>query len=49
MKSCLNCKHAEKTMFEDAKKCTNAKSSYFGKMVYERDLCREGEECKTAK
>jgi len=26
------------------KKCTNEKSVYYEKMVYERDLCREGEE-----
>lgn len=44
MKSCLDCKYAEETIFEDTKKCTNEKSVYFGKMVYERDLCREGEE-----
>jgi len=44
MKSCMNCRYAEETIFEDAKKCTNEKSVYYDKMVYERDLCREGEE-----
>lgn len=41
MKSCLNCKHAEETIFESAVKCTNEKSVYYGKMVTEKDLCRE--------
>lgn len=44
MKSCLDCRHGEKTMFDDCRKCTNKKSVYYGKMVYERDLCREGKE-----
>ncbi len=44
MKSCLDCKHTEKTMFDGVKKCFNEKSVYFGKMVTERDLCKEGKE-----
>ncbi len=43
MKSCLDCKQTEETMFENVKKCINENSVYFGKMVTERDLCREGE------
>ena len=44
MKSCLNCKHAEETIFESVAKCTNEKSEYFGEKVTEKDLCREIEE-----
>ena len=43
MKSCLVCKHAVETMFDDCKKCMNEKSVYYGKMVDERDLCKECE------
>lgn len=43
MKSCLNCKYAEETIFEDVKKCTNEKSEYYQEMVKESDLCKEWE------
>lgn len=44
MKSCLDCKHGEETMFDEARKCINEKSVYYGKFVDDRDLCRECEE-----
>lgn len=40
MKSCLDCKYGEETLFEDARKCINEKSVYNGKFVDERDLCK---------
>ena len=43
MKSCLDCKCAEETLFDDCKVCTNEKSVYYMKFVDERDLCRECE------
>ena len=44
MKSCMNCKYAEETIFDDVKKCINPESEYYQEMVQERDLCREWEE-----
>lgn len=44
MKSCLDCRRGEETMFDECRLCTNEKSVYYGKMVNERDLCRECEE-----
>lgn len=46
MKSCLECKYTEETLLDNYKKCINAKSVYYGKMVSERDLCREGKKTK---
>lgn len=48
MKSCLDCKHAEETIFDDCKKCINEKSEYYQEFVYERDLCKEWEEAEKA-
>jgi hypothetical protein len=46
MKSCLDCKYTEDTMFDDARKCTCEKSAYCEKIVDSRDLCKEFEEAK---
>lgn len=40
MKSCLNCKQTEKTLFESFKKCIYPESEYYGEMVQKKDLCR---------
>lgn len=44
MKSCLNCKYAEETMFDECKRCNNEQSPYYREIVDERDLCKYGEE-----
>jgi hypothetical protein len=46
MKSCLDCKHTEETMFNDARKCTCEKSTYCERIVDVRDLCKEFEEAE---
>ena len=33
MKSCINCKYAEETIFDDVKKCINPESEYYQKMI----------------
>lgn len=39
MRSCMNCKYTEETIFDDCKKCINEKSEYYEEMVDKRDLC----------
>lgn len=40
MKSCLNCKYTEETIFENVKKCINPDSGYhFDGFVEEKDIC----------
>lgn len=40
MRSCMNCKHTEETIFDNCKKCICEESEYYDEMVDERDLCR---------
>lgn len=40
MRSCMNCRHTEETIFDDARKCVNEESVYSGIIVDSRELCR---------